>query len=131
MALKSSKQESFCQAIADGKNQSEAYRLAFNAKNMKPESVQVNASKLMADAKVTLRVKELRGNLENKQLWTREMSVKALINAYKLGNPSVKVSAVKELNIMHGYNAPIKHDVKSTGGFSINIVTTKKDLENE
>lgn len=54
------KQEAFCQAIVSGMSQADAYRAAYNASNMKPPSVQVNASKLMANAKVALRVKELR-----------------------------------------------------------------------
>jgi hypothetical protein len=39
------------------------------------------------------------------------MSVKALIGAYKDGNPTAKIAAVKELNAMHGFNAPTKLDV--------------------
>ena len=57
------------------------------------------------------RVDELRGKLEKKELWTREMSVKALIGAYKDGNPTTKIASVKELNAMHGFNAPTRLDV--------------------
>lgn len=105
------KQESFAQAIAAGKTQADAYRDAYDAENMKENSVWTNASKLMADAKVAQRVEELRKGLEKKELWTREMSVKALIGAYKDGNPTAKIAAVKELNAMHGFNAPTKLDV--------------------
>lgn len=41
-------------------NASEAYRQAYNAENMKEASINVNASKLLTDAKVSLRVKELK-----------------------------------------------------------------------
>ena len=105
------KQEAFAQAVASGKTQADAYRLAYNAENMKENSVWTNASKLMSDAKVAQRVEELRKVLEKKELWTREMSVKALIGAYKDGNPTAKIAAVKELNAMHGFNAPTKLDV--------------------
>lgn len=105
------KQESFAQAIASGKTQADAYRLAYNADNMKDATVWSKASVLMADGKVTARVAELRGNLEKKELWTREMSVKALIGAYKEGNPTAKIAAVKELNAMHGFNAPTQLNV--------------------
>ena len=54
------KQEAFAQNVASGMTQADAYRGSYNAEKMKPESVQVNASKLMADAKVRLRVEELR-----------------------------------------------------------------------
>jgi len=105
------KQEAFAQAIASGKTQADAYRLAYNADNMKDASVWSKASVLMSDVKVTSRVEELRGKLEKKELWTREMSVKALIGAYKEGNPTAKIAAVKELNAMHGFNAPTQLNV--------------------
>lgn len=105
------KQEDFAQAIASGKTQADAYRLAYDAENMKESTLWSNASRLMADSKVTARVEELRKWLEKKELWTREMSVKALIGAYKEGNPTAKIAAVKELNAMHGFNAPTKLDV--------------------
>lgn len=105
------KQEAFAQAIASGKTQADAYRDAYNAEKQKDSTLWANASRLMADSKVTARVEELRKVLEKKELWTREMSVKALIGAYKEGNPTAKIAAVKELNAMHGFNAPTKLDV--------------------
>jgi hypothetical protein len=103
------KQEAFAQAIADGKSQSDAYRIAFEVgASTKPETIHKRASELMANGEVTGRVMELREKLSKKALWTREMSVKALIGAYKEGAPSVKIAAVRELNSMHGYNAPIE-----------------------
>jgi hypothetical protein len=65
----------------------------------------------MSDGKVAERVAQLKAQLQSKQLWSREMSVKALVQAYKEGSGSTKVSAVKELNAMHGYNAPQKIDL--------------------
>lgn len=50
------KQENFCQAIASGMNQSDAYRSAYDAGNMKPETVQSKACLLMAEGKVKNRV---------------------------------------------------------------------------
>ena len=106
-----SKQEAFAQAIASGKTQADAYRGAYNAEKMKDATVWSKASVLMADGKVAARVEELRKGLEKKELWTREMSVKALIGAYKEGNPTAKIAAVKELNAMHGFNAPTQLSV--------------------
>ena len=53
------KQEAFALAYVETGNASEAYRRAYNAEKMKPASVAVNASKLLAGAKVALRVQEL------------------------------------------------------------------------
>lgn len=51
------KQEAFAQAIVTGVNQSDAYRAAYKVRpGTKAESVNVAASKLMSDAKVTQRV---------------------------------------------------------------------------
>jgi len=105
------KQEAFCQGIADGLGQAESYRAAYDAGDMKENSVYVNASKLMKNAKVTQRIAELRSEVQEKQLWSREMSVKALVQAYREGSGSVKVAAVKELNAMHGYNEPAKLNI--------------------
>lgn len=107
------KQEAFAQAIADGKTQADAYRSAYSAAKMKPETVWSKASQLMVDGKVAARVASLKVALESKGLWTRERSVLAL-SAIVDGSEAKAneiVSAVKELNLMHGFNAPteIKH----------------------
>lgn len=105
------KQEAFCQGIADGLGQADSYRAAYDAGDMKENSVYVSASKLMKNAKVTQRIAELRSAVQEKQLWSREMSVKALVQAFREGSGSVKVAAVKELNAMHGYNEPAKLNI--------------------
>lgn len=111
------KQENFAQAIADGMTQADAYRSAFNVgPKTKPESVWSKASVLMADVKVRARVDQLKAQLATKALWTREMSVKALVAAYEEGRPAEKVAAVKELNAMHGYNAPERLDITNSDG---------------
>lgn len=60
MAL-TAKQEAFAQAVITGMSQSDAYRAAYKVRpGTKLESINVAASKLMSDAKVTQRVAELR-----------------------------------------------------------------------
>ena len=114
MAL-TAKQEQFAQNIANGMTQAAAYRDAYDAQNSKDSTVWARASELMADSKVSGRVKELKDALAAKQLWTREMSVKGLMTAYKIANEdrntSGMVNSVKELNAMHGFNAPAKVDL--------------------
>jgi hypothetical protein len=107
------KQEKFSQSVADGMSFAEAYRLAYNAEKMNRQTINVKASELAATKVISDRVAELKLKLEKKLLWTREMSVKALVAAYKEGKPSDKISAVKELNNMHGFNAPQKLDIKA------------------
>lgn len=105
------KQEAFCQGIADGLGQADAYRAAYDAEGMKDSSIYPKASELMKNGKVAARIAELKADVQEKQLWTREMSVKALVAAYREGSGAVKVSAVKELNAMHGFNEPTKVNV--------------------
>ena len=109
------KQEAFAQSIADGNDQATAYRTAYDAQNMKDETVYSNASRLMNNSKVAARVSQLKAETADKQLWTREMSVKGLMSAYKLaqqhGQAAGMTGAVKELNIMHGFNEPTKLSV--------------------
>lgn len=114
------KQENFCQAIASGMNQSDAYRSAYDAGNMKPESINVNASKLCADAKVALRVTELKDEIAAKALWTREDSVLTLKSVIDASDKGMEITgAVKVLNEMHGYNAP--KEINVTGNLNINV----------
>ena len=108
------KQEAFCQGIADGLGQADAYRAAYNAEGMKDNTIYPKASELMKNGKVAARIAELRESVQEKQLWSREMSVKALVAAYREGSGSVKVAAVKELNAMHGYNEPSKVSINGS-----------------
>ena len=114
------KQEEFCQAIADGMTQADAYRTAYNSEAMKSASIHKRASELMADGEIAGRVEELRAMLTAQALWTREDSVRELssIATDRTGEtkPSERVSAIKELNAMHGYNAPSKVDLSSSDG---------------
>jgi hypothetical protein len=63
----------------------------------------------MADGKVRARADELKSALAAKALWTREQSVSVLVNVIDDGDSKGgdKISAVKVLNEMHGFNAPI------------------------
>ena len=112
------KQEKFAQCVADGMTQANAYRTAFDVRpTTKPESVIRSASELMSDPNISSRVAELRQQLSEKALWTRQDSVQALISV--LSNPESQkdvIAAVKELNAMHGYNAPQKMEIGGTLG---------------
>jgi phage terminase small subunit len=53
------KQELFCQEVAKGNNLSAAYRIAYNAENMKPNIINNEACKLMARQDIAARVNRL------------------------------------------------------------------------
>jgi hypothetical protein len=76
---------------------------------MKAETIQNNAYKLNSDNDVITRIDFLRKELESKALWTREESVIELKKVLEMpDNSAAQIAAVKELNAMHGYNAPTK-----------------------
>jgi len=101
------KQEKFCQGIADGMNQTDSYKAAYNADNTNIKKIWVRASELAANSKVSGRIAELKATLAKKNLWTREMSVKILGSiALKQGAyDNNKIAAIRELNLMHGFNS--------------------------
>lgn len=53
------KQDLFANAVADGHNLSDAYRHAYDAENMKPNVIHVEASRLAAHPNVALRIDEI------------------------------------------------------------------------
>jgi hypothetical protein len=123
------KQELFAQGIADGLGQADAYRMAYDSKTASEASIYVQASNLMKNSKVALRVDELKSQVVEKQLWTREMSVKGLIQAYRIAQDAKTstgmTAAVKELNVMHGFNEPTKLSI--TGNMVTRIVREVTD----
>jgi len=60
------KQEKFVVAVAEGKTQVDAYKLAYDAKNMSDASIYPKASKLMAQDNIRVRFDELRGKVVNR-----------------------------------------------------------------
>jgi len=102
------KQESFALAIVNGTTQIDAYKVAYDTENYQESTIHSEASRLVSNPKIVARIAELRKGLVSKELWTREKSVIALVAVYNSldAKCSDKVSAVKELNCMHGFNAP-------------------------
>ena len=112
------KQERFAQLYVELGNASEAYRQAYDSK-AKAESVHVNASKLLDDAKVSLRVQEIQDELEERALWRRVKSVKVLAEIAEQGDKDAdRVSAVKALNAMHGWDKQTIDHTSSDGSMS-------------
>lgn len=109
------KQEKFARAIVEGMNQADAYRSAYSTKNMSDNSIYVNASKLAADAKVALRIKELRDELAKPSIKTAQERMEwltQLIDNAEEGT-SEKLKAIDILNKMDGlYVQKISGDIK-------------------
>lgn len=105
------KQEAFAQAVADGNTQADAYRKAFDVgPTTKAATVQKRASELMNIGVVSGRVAELKKQLSDKAIWTREDSLRELAKIATGGDKAAKVSdrvnAIKTLNTMQGFDSP-------------------------
>jgi len=120
MAL-TAKQEAFAQAVAGGMTQADAYRASYECDNSTDNTIIQEASRTMADRNVSARVAELKEAIAIAAIWTRLDSVQTLADIAKDDDTRAneKVSAIKELNAMHGFNAPTKHEV--AGNFTLNI----------
>ena len=120
MAL-TAKQEAFAQAVAGGMTQADAYRSSYDHENCTDKSVIDLASQLMRDVNVSSRVTELKDAIACAAIWTRLDSVKTLaeIAQGEDARANEKVSAIKELNAMHGFNAPTKLEV--SGKWELNV----------
>ena len=68
MAKLTPKQEKFCQEYIKCGNSSEAYRKAYDAENMKPETINVKACELLKDGNITVRVKELSEEIKSNNI---------------------------------------------------------------
>ena len=114
-SMLTAKQEQFVKNIIDGMSQADAYRSAYNTKRMSVNSIYVNASKLVADAKVAQRLKELREELAKPTIKTAQERMEwltQLIENEEEGT-SEKLKAIDILNKMDGlYVQKISGEVK-------------------
>lgn len=81
------KQEKFVQELIKGKSQREAYKRAYNAKNMKDTTINSHACRLLKNDKVKARYNELRGKVvkraEEKAIITAEEVLRGIASIAK------------------------------------------------
>lgn len=91
------KMEAFVQAYFETGNASEAYRRAYDAQNMKPESIHVRACELLKHSKVAVRVKEIRAKAFERSALTAQTILdeleQARLLALSLEQPAAMVAA--------------------------------------
>ena len=121
------KQEKFATLIVSGLNQSDAYRQSYNAKNYSDKVLWIRASELAANSKVKVRINELKDKVASKVLWSREQSLirlaeiadrtahvdKSTGEVTPGAKDSDRINAIKSLNEMLGFNAPVKTENKN------------------
>ena len=119
------KQELFVQKILEGMSQADAYRSAYNTKRMTDKTIWENASRLMADSKVTARLTELRNELAQPSIMTAQERLKWLTDriADEDVDINAKLKAIDIMNKMQGeYVQKVEAEVKNAVNISIELV---------
>ena len=98
------KQEVFVQGIIKGLSQADAYREAYNCSKMSDNSIYVNASKLVSDAKIAQRLKELREQLATPNIMSAQKRLEWLTGVIQSEEETTgdKLRAVDIMNKMQG-----------------------------
>jgi phage terminase small subunit len=119
------KQEVFVQNIIKGMSQADAYRSAYSTKNMSDKTIHEAASRLMADSKVSARVKELREQITAKTIMTAQKRLEWLTEQIASDEVDVnaKLKAIDIMNKMQGeYVQKIAADVQTETTINIELV---------
>lgn len=95
------KQEKFIQGIVSGLSQREAYKQAYNTSRMKEETIDVKASELFNDGKVTVRYKALMKEHKDKALYTREEAINDLIWMKEKAREDIECRGLRQANGGH------------------------------
>ena len=118
------KQEQFVQNIIQGMSQADAYRSAYSCKNMSDNAIYVNASKLASDAKVALRLKEIRDMNARPSIMTAQKRKEWLTEV--INDPEVDINArlraSDQLNKMEGeYVQKVETELKNAVSIHIEL----------
>lgn len=92
------KQELFVQGIISGLSQRQAYRQAYKAEKMTNVAVDVQASKLLKNPKITLRYRELLKQFSNMSLWSREQAFNEYEWLKNKARASIETDGVRQAN---------------------------------
>ena len=122
------KQEKFCRMIAEGSDQSNAYRGAYNALNMKAETINNNAYKLIQNNDIATRIAELKKAITKDLDLTSQITVerqlkyaqKAIQETLKSGDWNNYLKAMEMQNRLLGLNAPVRSQVTGKDGKDLN-----------
>lgn len=116
------KQEAFCLAYIETGNASEAYRRAYNAGKMKPETVKKRASELLARGDVAGTIAQLKAPAVEKAQITLETHLKRLADLSEAAEQEGQFSAAINAEIARGKAAGIavdKAEIEHKGGVAL------------
>ena len=120
------KQELFIQGLIKGYSQREAYKMAYEADNMKNETIDSKASILFKTEKIRARYEELKSALKEKAFYTVEKANDDL-NWIKLkAKEDIEAKGIKQANA-NTYLGAVKQQIELNG---ITIKEAKADIDN-
>lgn len=121
------KQETFALAVAKGMTQSDAYRHAYNVKKgTKDSSINVEASKLMANPEIYQRVESLRAPIAKKAQMTLEQHLDDLLELREMAKANGDVSAAIKAEGIRGKHSGVaaSEKVAITNPIQVNIIAS-------
>ena len=128
------KQEKFCQLYIELGNASEAYRQAYGASKMKPETINTKAKELLKNGPITVRIKELKAEHKERHNITVDDLIAELEEARQIAKdpvkpqPSAMVSATMGKAKILGFD---KQVVELSGKDGKPIETINKNISTE
>ena len=120
------KQEIFVQRLIEGYSQREAYKFAYEADNMKNETIDNKASKLFANSEIRARYEELKNELKQKMFYTVEKANEDLEWIKLKAKEDIENRGIKQANSTTYLNA-VKQQIDLNG---ITIKEAKKEIDN-
>ena len=120
------KQELFIQGLIKGYSQREAYKVAYEADNMKNETIDSKASILFKTEKIRARYEELKNELKEKAFYTVEKA-NDYLNWIKLkAKEDIEAKGIRHANA-NTYLGAVKQQIELNG---ITIKEAKADIDN-
>ena len=120
------KQELFVQSLIQGYSQREAYKMAYEADNMKDKTIDKRASELFSKGDIKGRYEELKNELKQKMFYTVEKANDDL-NWIKLkAKEDIEYKGLKQAN-SNAYLNAVKQQIDLNG---ITIKEAKEDIDN-
>ena len=120
------KQEVFVQKLIEGCSQRESYKFAYEADNMKNETIDKRASELFSKGEIKGRYEELKNELKEKAFYTVEKANDDL-NWIKLkAKEDIEAKGIKQAN-SNAYLNAVKQQIDLNG---ITIKEAKADIDN-
>lgn len=122
------KREAFAQAVASGKNQSDAYRMAYRVReSTKPETINQAASRLMAKGNIAARVAELREPIVEKVRMTLEGHLEDLMRLRNMAAKGKQFGAAITAEIARGRASGVTAEA-STGSVAASTAEQLREI---